>query len=137
MLPLFRWGLGGKLGSGRQWMSWVELADAVSAIQFALQTDSIAGPINVTAPQPVTNADFTRALARAVHRVAILPAPAFALRVALGEMADETLLSSARILPAVLTRHGFQFTSPTLDKALAAALESRDTSNLRDRTGRE
>lgn len=126
MLPLFRLGLGGRLGSGRQWMSWISLADAVSAVLFALDSNSatpaLAGPINLTAPHPVTNAEFTRAFGRALHRPAILPAPAFALRVALGQMADEALLSSARAVPARLADAGFQFTHPTVEQALAAAL---------------
>jgi len=125
MLPLFRLGLGGRLGSGRQWMSWVGLADAVAAVLFALDAAALEGPVNVTAPEPVTNAEFTRALGRAVHRPAILPAPAFALRLALGEMADEALLASARAVPAKLTEAGFQFAQPTIDAALAAALEPR------------
>jgi hypothetical protein len=123
LLPLFRLGLGGRLGSGQQWMSWINLADAVAAIFFALDTPELAGPLNLTAPAPVTNAAFTRAIARAVHRPAVLPAPAFALRLALGEMTDETLLSSARAIPARLTAAGFKFVYPTIDEALAAALQ--------------
>jgi hypothetical protein len=123
LLPLFRLGLGGRLGSGQQWMSWINLADAVAAIFFALDTPELAGPLNLTAPAPVTNAAFTRAIGRAVHRPAVLPAPAFALRLALGEMADETLLSSARAIPARLTAAGFKFVYPTIDEALAAALQ--------------
>lgn len=122
LLPLFRFGLGGRLGSGRQWMSWVALADAVAAILFAMDTATLSGPVNVTAPDPVTNAEFTRALARAVHRPAILPAPAFALRLALGEMADEALLASQRAVPARLIEAAFGFTSPTIGEALKAAL---------------
>jgi len=121
MLPLFRLGLGGRLGSGRQWMSWITLVDAVSAILFALDTASLDGPVNLAAPQPVTNTEFTRALSRAVHRPAILPAPAFALRLALGQMADEALLASARAAPFRLLSAGFQFAHPTIDSALAAA----------------
>jgi hypothetical protein len=123
LLPLFRFGLGGRLGSGQQWMSWINIADAVAAILFVLDASELAGPVNLTAPEPVTNAGFTRALARAVHRPAILPAPAFALRLALGEMADETLLSSARAIPARLTAAGFKFAYPTIDQALAAVLQ--------------
>jgi hypothetical protein len=123
MLPIFRLGLGGPLGSGRQWMSWISLHDAVAAIFFALQTPYLAGPVNVTAPNPVTNAEFTRRLARQLHRPAIFAAPAFALRLALGELADEALLSSARALPAKITAAGFQFTHPTIDLGLAAALQ--------------
>ena len=122
MLPLFRLGLGGRLGSGRQWMSWVSLADVVEAILFVLDTANLAGAVNVTAPQPVTNAAFTKALAQAVHRPAMIPAPAFALRIALGEMADEALLASARVAPARLLAAGFQFQHATIEEALAAAL---------------
>jgi uncharacterized protein len=125
MLPLFRLGLGGRLGSGLQWMSWISLADAGSAILFAMDTPSLAGPVNLTAPQPVTNADFTRALGKAVRRPAVLPAPAFALRLALGAMADEALLASARVVPAKLGDAGFQFMHPTMDGALDAALGTR------------
>jgi uncharacterized protein (TIGR01777 family) len=122
MLPLFRLGLGGRLGSGKQWMSWISMADAVAAILFAMDTPALAGPINLTAPEPVTNAQFTRALARAVHRPAILPAPAFALRIFLGQMANEALLASERVLPARLLSAGFQFAHPVVDEALAASL---------------
>ncbi len=122
MLPVFRLGLGGPLGSGRQWMSWISLPDAVAAMLFALQTPALDGPVNLTAPEPVTNAVFTRALARALHRPAVLPAPAFALRLALGEMADEALLASTRVLPARLASEGFVFRHPVLDRALAVAL---------------
>jgi hypothetical protein len=122
MLPLFRLALGGRLGTGNQWMSWISLTDAVAATLFALDTTVLAGPLNLTAPEPVTNAQFTRALARAVHRPAILPAPAIALRLFLGEMANEALLASERVLPARLISAGFQFSHPTLDDALAALL---------------
>ena len=103
-------------------MSWVSLEDVIAAILFALDTAAIAGPVNVTAPVPVTNAEFTRALAKAVHLPAILPAPAFALRLALGEMADEALLASARAVPAKLTEAGFRFACPTIEEALGRAL---------------
>jgi uncharacterized protein len=125
MLPLFRLGLGGRLGSGQQWMSWISLTDAVAVILFALDTPALAGPVNLTAPQPVTNAEFTRALGKAVHRPAILPAPAFALRLALGAMANEALLASVRVVPAKLGNAGFQFTHPTVDAALGAELGPR------------
>lgn len=123
MEPVFRLGLGGKLGSGRQWMSWISLDDALAAILFVLDRPSIEGPVNLTAPNPVTNADFTRTLARELHRPAILPVPAPALRLALGEMAGETLLSSARVYPSKLTAAGFRFAHPTITRALAAAFE--------------
>lgn len=122
MLPVFRMGLGGRLGSGCQWMSWISLADAIGAILLALETPSLAGALNLTAPTPVTNAEFTRALARQLGRPTALPVPAFALRLALGRMADEALLASARAVPAKLLAAGFQFAHPTVDGALAAAL---------------
>ena len=125
MLPLFRLGLGGRLGSGKQWMSWIGMTDAAAATLFAMDTPALAGPLNMTAPEPVTNAQFTRTLARAVHRPAILPAPAFALRLFLGQMANEALLASERAVPARLLTAGFQFAHATLDEALTAALIAR------------
>jgi uncharacterized protein len=122
MLPIFRLGLGGPLGNGSQWMSWISLQDAVAAVLLLLDESSIAGPVNVVAPNPVTNKEFTRALAKLLHRPAFFAAPAFALRLALGEMADEALLSSARVVPAKLSAAGFRFAHPTIDLALAAAL---------------
>jgi len=122
LAPLFRLGLGGRLGSGRQWVSWVSEADAVKAALFALADSDLAGALNVTAPSPVTNAEFTRELGRAVHRPALLPAPAFALRLAVGEMADEALLASTRAVPRRLTQAGFAFSHSTLAQAFAAAL---------------
>ena len=122
MLPVFRLGLGGPLGSGRQWVSWISLDDVIAAILFILDTPALAGPVNLTAPNPVTNAEFTRALSAAVHRPAVLPAPAFALRLALGQMADEALLSSARAVPSRLIAAGFQFARPNVAQGLAAAL---------------
>jgi hypothetical protein len=124
LVPLFRLGLGGPLGPGTQWMSWISLADAIAAIVFAIRSPTLSGPLNVTSPNPVTNAQFTRALANAVHRPAFLRAPAFALRLALGQMADEALLASARVLPAKLQAAGFQFSHPTIYRALIAALTS-------------
>ncbi|HZB88748.1 MAG TPA: TIGR01777 family oxidoreductase [Terracidiphilus sp.] len=123
MLPVFRAGLGGRLGSGRQWMSWVSMHDAVAAVLFAIDTDSVRGAMNLTAPNPVTNAEFTRVLARRLHRPAVLPAPAFALRLAFGQMADEALLASQRAVPLKLLETGFRFAHPTLESALAAELE--------------
>jgi uncharacterized protein (TIGR01777 family) len=122
MLPMFRLGLGGRLGSGRPWMSWISLEDTVAALLFALETQSLAGAVNVVSPNPIRNTEFTSALARQVHRPAVLPVPAFALRLALGQMADEALLASARVVPAKLLAAGFEFAHPTVDKALAAAL---------------
>ena len=125
LVPLFQLGLGGPLGNGRQWMSWISEADAVAAALFALDCPTLHGPANAVAPEPVTNAEFTRTLGRAVHRPAILPAPAFALRLAFGQMANEALLASTRVLPQKLLTAGFPFQYPTLDRAFAAALPSR------------
>ncbi|MGH9869977.1 MAG: TIGR01777 family oxidoreductase [Candidatus Polarisedimenticolia bacterium] len=118
MLPPFRLGLGGRLGSGRQWMSWVHVLDVVGAIRLALARDDLSGPVNVVAPAPVRNADFARALGRALGRPAVLPAPALALRAVLGEMADALLLSGQKVLPARLTGAGYLFRHPDLDGAL-------------------
>jgi len=123
MLPAFRLGLGGRLGDGRQWMSWISITDAVAAMLFALETPQLTGAVNLTAPQPVTNAEFTRRLAQKLQRPAWLPAPAFALRLAFGQMAEETLLASARVIPEKLMQAGFNFQHPTLKKALDAALQ--------------
>jgi uncharacterized protein (TIGR01777 family) len=117
LLPLFRFGLGGRLGSGRQWMSCVSLADVVAAIEFLLTADDVTGAVNVTGPAPVTNAEFTRTLAGVLHRPAVLPVPAFALRLVLGEFGAEAVRSQ-RVLPAVLTGAGYRFTHPDLESAL-------------------
>ena len=122
MLPVFRAGLGGRLGSGRQWISWVALPDVIRAIEFALETASLAGPVNVVAPNPVKNLDFTRSLGRALHRPTLLRVPAFALRMAFGEMAEATILASERVLPARLSALGFDFEYPELDAGLRAVL---------------
>jgi hypothetical protein len=122
MLPLFRLGLGGRLGSGQQWMSWISVDDVVAAVLFLLETPEISGAVNVTAPQPVTNAEFTRALGATLRRPAIVPAPAAMLRLVFGEMADEALLASQRALPSKLIHAGFRFTYPKVEDALAAAL---------------
>jgi uncharacterized protein (TIGR01777 family) len=122
MLP-FRFGVGGKLGSGEQWMSWITLADTVQIIQLALKNEAVNGPLNVVAPQPVTNAEFTKTLSKAMHRPAIFPAPAFALRLALGrEMADALLLGSQRAMPRRLQGLGYEFLLPDLNAALPAVL---------------
>ena len=121
---LFSLGLGGNLGNGRQWMSWIAEPDAVAAVVYALHNSAITGPFNVTAPNPTTNADFTRQLAELLHRPAFLTAPAFALRIAFGEMADEALLASTRAVPDALTKAGFVFQHPTLRSALQAILRA-------------
>jgi uncharacterized protein (TIGR01777 family) len=119
MLLPFRLGLGGKIGSGRQWWSWIHIADLVSAVQHILETgQSIAGPVNLTAPNPVTNAEFTRALADALHRPSVLPIPAFAARLAFGEFADAGILASARVIPKALLGSRFTFRFPSLSDAL-------------------
>lgn len=125
MLPVFKLGLGGRLGSGKQWMSWIGLGDAVRAILFAMKTETLSGALNVVAPNPVTNLEFTRALGRAVHRPAVMPVPAFALKLMFGEMADEALLGSTRAVPGKLVGAGFGFEEPTVDEALAAVVGSR------------
>jgi uncharacterized protein (TIGR01777 family) len=121
--PLFRWFLGGRLGDGRQYMSWITLDDAVSAIEHVLSTEALAGPVNVSSPRPVTNREFTAALARVMRRPAVLPVPAFALRLALGQMADEMLLSSIRVVPRRLAQSGFAFGDPELEPALRRLLQ--------------
>jgi uncharacterized protein (TIGR01777 family) len=118
MLPLFRLGLGGTVGDGRQYLSWVDIEDAVAALLFLLSQGELAGPVNVTSPNPVTNQQFTRTLARVLGRPAFLRVPAFALRLLLGQMADETLLSGQRVLPRKLQGAGFQFRYPELEGAL-------------------
>lgn len=115
MLPLFRMGLGGVLGRGSQWMSWVGMEDLVAAVDHVIQDETLRGPINVVAPTPVTNRAFTQALSRKLHRPAFLPAPAWALRLAFGDMADEALLSSCRVRPDRLLQSGFTFRHPELD----------------------
>jgi uncharacterized protein (TIGR01777 family) len=122
MLPIFRAGLGGPLGSGRQWMSWIAISDVVRAILHILRTESLKGPVNLVAPAPVTNAEFARALGQAVHRPAILSAPRFALRAALGEVADEALLVSTRAVPDRLVASGFRFDFPEVGGALKSLL---------------
>lgn len=118
MLPLFKLGLGGPLGSGKQWVSWVALQDVIGAIQFAIAHEELHGPVNVVAPAPIRNADFARTLGRVLHRSAFLTAPAFALRLAMGEMADELLLAGQRVIPNVLQKSGFRFQFPELEAAL-------------------
>lgn len=122
MLPPFRLAAGGPMGSGRQWTSWVTLADVVAVLQFAIATPALAGPVNTVAPAPVRNAAFARALGEALHRPAVVPAPAFALRLLFGEMADEMLLAGQRCLPTVLDRAGYRFHHPDLLPALRAVL---------------
>ncbi|MEV0398863.1 TIGR01777 family oxidoreductase [Actinoallomurus sp. NPDC050550] len=121
LLPVFRAGLGGRLGSGRQWMSWISLTDQIAALRFLIDGD-VAGPVNLTAPAPVTNAAYTAAVGRALHRPTFFAVPAAVLRLALGGLADEGALVSQRIMPARLTAAGFRFQHPDLDTALADLL---------------
>ena len=118
MLLPFRLGIGGRLGSGRQWMSWIALDDVVRAIRFLVDSDTMKGPVNLVAPEPARNEDFTRALARALGRPAILPLPAFALELLFGTMADNTILASQRVAPKRLAGAGFEFRHPRLEEAL-------------------
>jgi uncharacterized protein (TIGR01777 family) len=121
MMPIFKFGLGGKLGNGKQWWSWITLHDEIRAIIFLLNS-KITGPVNLTSPNPVTNQEFTAALARALNRPAIFPAPAFALRAALGGFSSE-ILGSKKIVPKVLTDAGFEFDYPHISAALTALVD--------------
>jgi len=122
MLTPFRLFAGGPFGSGRQFMSWIHRDDWVSLAQWAVETPSVLGPLNVTAPNSVTNADFARALGRALNRPAVIPAPGFALKIIMGEMAGPLLLYSQRVVPALALAAGFRFAHPELDEALADLL---------------
>jgi uncharacterized protein (TIGR01777 family) len=122
MVMPFRFGVGGRLGSGRQWMSWIALPDVVGAIRYALTHESIRGAMNVVAPDAVTNGRMTEALSHELHRPALFPVPRFALNVILGEMADKAVLASQRVAPKTLESAGYAFALPTLERALAAIL---------------
>jgi len=123
MVRPFLLGAGGPIGSGRQWMSWIALDDAVRVVLEVLQNPEARGPFNAVAPEPVRNADFAARLGEVLHRPALIPVPAFALRLLFGEMADAALLSSQRVLPARLGALGFEFRHPTLSGALRAVLD--------------
>lgn len=122
MLTPFRLGMGGTLGSGEQWMSWIALPDAVAALRFLIDGSLLSGPVNLVAPDPVTNAEFTRALGDALGRPAVVRVPELALRLAFGEMADAALLASQRVAPARLEEAGFRWRFPELEDALRALL---------------
>jgi hypothetical protein len=122
MLLPFKMGVGGQVGSGRQYWSWISLDDLVRVILHCLETDSINGPVNAVAPEAVTNKEFTKSLGRALHRPTILPLPAFTARLMLGEMADALLLTSTRVVPQRLQQSGFDFRHPTIDDAFEALL---------------
>jgi len=123
LLPLFKLGLGGTIGGGRQWWSWISLDDQVGSLLHSLRAETLHGPTNATAPNPVTNAEFTKALGRVVRRPTVLPVPAPALSVVLGgERSRELVLASQRVLPVALERSGYVFRHPTLDEALRSLL---------------
>ena len=122
MLPVFRAGLGGRLGDGKAWLSWITLSDAVSALTACLQEGGPSGAVNMVSPNPVTNAEFTQALARELHRPAVLPVPAFAVRALFGQMGQELLLAGVRAKPARLEQWGFRFANPEMGGALHAVL---------------
>jgi uncharacterized protein len=123
MVRPFQFGLGGKLGSGQQWMSWIVLDDVVQLLRTAIENGSVRGPVNFVSPQPVRNVEFTKALAGVLHRPALLAAPAFALRLAMGEMADEMILSSQRCLPKSAEGFGYGFVHSEISEALRSVLQ--------------
>jgi uncharacterized protein (TIGR01777 family) len=123
MLLPFKMGVGGKLGSGQQWMSWLTLAEAVGIARHALESAELTGAVNAVAPSPVRNSEFTKVLGKVLRRPTMFPAPAFALKLALGEMAEALLLSSQRVIPARLQEQGYRFQHPTLEAALRAVLK--------------
>lgn len=122
MLTPFRMGIGGRIGDGKQWMSWIALADVIGALQFALKNESMNSPVNFVAPNPVTNAEFTKTLGKVLSRPTIFPIPEFGVRLAFGEMADALLLSSQRVEPKGLADAGFRFEHPQLAAALRTIL---------------
>ena len=126
MLPAFRFGLGGRLGTGRQFWSWIALEDVLRLMERALQDDRLSGVVNAVSPEPITNAGFTEALARALHRPAVLSVPPFAVKLLFGEMGREALLASARVRPVRLLESGFEFRSPKLAAAFKHMLNPTD-----------
>lgn len=125
MRPIFQAGLGGRAGSGRQWISWIALPDVIRIIAHLLQPHNLSGPINCVSPQPVTNQSFTVALGQALHRPTLLPVPAFALKLAFGELASSLLLASQKVVPARLQQAGFVWQYPDLPSALTWALHQK------------
>jgi len=123
LLLIFKLGLGGKMGSGKQFWSYISMADEISALKFLLTNESISGPVNLTAPQPATNAQVTKSMGRILRRPTLFPVPAFILKTVLGEFSQE-ILGSTRVVPTVLERNGFQFSHPTLDASLQTLIES-------------
>jgi uncharacterized protein (TIGR01777 family) len=122
MLPAFQAGVGGSLGSGKQWMSWIALQDVIGAIEHAAYTSTLSGPVNVTAPASCSNREFTKTLGRVLKRPTMFPVPAPVLRILFGELADALLLSNSRIVPTKLLESGYVFSLPTLEAALRAAM---------------
>lgn len=122
MLTPFRLGVGGRVGSGRQWWSWIAMDDLLEVFRFALTTESVRGPVNAVAPNPLTNAEFTKVLGRVLHRPTVFPVPAFVLKLVFGEMAEALLLASTRVAPARLAAAGFTFRFPELEPALGHLL---------------
>jgi uncharacterized protein len=122
MLTPFRMGVGGRVGSGKQWMSWVALDDVIGAVLFALGTDSLSGPLNLVAPSPVTNAEFTKTLGHVLHRPTIFSVPATAIKIAFGEMGETLLLSGQRVVPKKLQESGYKFLHPEIGEALLSML---------------
>ena len=124
MLTPFRMGVGGRIGDGKQWMSWIALADVIQGLKLVIEHSSITGPVNFVAPNPVTNSEFTKSLGEAVSRPTLFPMPSFAARLAFGEMADALLLSSAKVEPKRLQESGYRFEFENLQPALAAILKT-------------
>ncbi len=123
MMRPFKMGVGGKIGDGKQYMSWITLDDLVSAIVFALNNEKLTGPVNFVAPNPATNGEFTKAVGKALNRPTLFPTPAFALRAALGQMAKELILASTRVIPQKLSDAGFEFEHPDIEGALKSLLK--------------
>lgn len=123
MLPPFRMGVGGKIGNGKQWMSWIALADVVNALRFALEQRSLVGPVNYVSPNPVTNTEFTKTLGRVLSRPTLFPIPAFGVKLLFGEMGETLLLGGQRVEPERLSANGFQFAYPQLEAALSSILK--------------
>ena len=123
MLTPFKFGVGGRIGSGKQWMSWIALEDLIRVIHFALENENLRGAVNATAPNPVTNEDFTRTFGKVLHRPTILPVPEFAVKLMFGEMGETLLLEGSRVLPKRLPENGFEFKFTNLEEAMKAALD--------------
>ena len=122
LVPLFKAGVGGKLGSGKQYQSWISLADEIAAIRYVLEHDSLRGPVNLAGPEPVRNDEFSRTLGTVLHRPALLPAPAFGIRIVLGEFADDGALASQRVIPEALSAAGYEFQHADVRTALEWAV---------------